>query len=62
MRVAEADILIVPGWSDSGPEHWQTRWQAKLSTARRVTQRDFEKPIRAEWEETIAQRFCTRPV
>ena len=55
MRAADADILIVPGWSDSGPEHWQTRWQAKLSTARRVTQRDFEKPIRAEWEETIAQ-------
>ena len=55
MRVADADILVVSGWSDSGPEHWQSRWQAKLSTARRVTQRDFEKPIRAEWEEKIAR-------
>ena len=55
MRVADAEILIVPGWSDSGPEHWQSRWQAKLSTARRVTQRDFETPIRIEWEETIAR-------
>ena len=55
MRVADADILVVSGWSNSGPEHWQSRWQAKLSTARRVTQRDFEKPIRAEWEEKIAR-------
>ncbi len=55
MRVADAEILVVSGWSDSGPEHWQSRWQAKLSTARRVTQRDFEKPIRAEWEEKIAR-------
>jgi predicted alpha/beta hydrolase family esterase len=53
MRVADAEILVVSGWSDSGPEHWQSRWQAKLSTARRVTQRDFEKPMRAEWEEKI---------
>jgi predicted alpha/beta hydrolase family esterase len=55
MRVADAEILVVSGWSDSGPEHWQSRWQAKLSTARRVTQRDFEKPMRAEWEEKIAR-------
>ncbi|MGD9657686.1 MAG: RBBP9/YdeN family alpha/beta hydrolase [Methylocystis sp.] len=64
MRAADADILIVPGWSNSGPDHWQSRWQAKLSTARRVAQRDFEKPIRAEWEETIAREVLAsaRPV
>lgn len=55
MRAADAEILVVSGWSDSGPEHWQSRWQAKLSTARRVVQRDFEQPIRAEWEEKIAR-------
>ncbi len=55
MRAADADILIVPGWSDSGPDHWQSRWQGKLSTARRVVQRDFEKPIRAEWEGTFSR-------
>ncbi len=57
MRVADAEILVVSGWSDSGPQHWQSRWQAKLSTARRVTQRDFAKPIRAEWEEKIAREI-----
>lgn len=64
MRAAEADILIVPGLSGSGPEHWQSRWQAKLSTARRVVQRDFENPKRIEWEETIAREVMAsaRPV
>jgi hypothetical protein len=32
-RVREADILIVPGYTNSGPDHWP-RWQSKLSTAR----------------------------
>jgi len=37
MRVADADILIIPGLNDSGPDHWQTRWRIKLSTARRAS-------------------------
>jgi predicted alpha/beta hydrolase family esterase len=36
MKVKDADILIVPGGAGCGPGHWQSRWQAKLSTARRV--------------------------
>jgi len=55
MRVADAEILIVPGLSGSGPEHWQSRWQGKLSTARRVNQRDSENANRAEWEEIVAR-------
>lgn len=63
MRAAEADILIIPGYLNSGPEHWQSRWEKKLSTARRVIQRDWEKPTRAEWEETIVREVlaATRP-
>lgn len=63
MRAAEADILILPGYLNSGPEHWQSRWEKKLSTARRVTQRDWEHPERDEWVETIARhvRAARRP-
>lgn len=63
MRAAEAEILIIPGYLNSGPEHWQSRWEKKLSTARRVEQRDWEKPTRAEWAETIAReiRAATKP-
>ncbi|MBM3553641.1 MAG: serine hydrolase family protein [Alphaproteobacteria bacterium] len=64
MRAADTEILMVPGLYDSAPEHWQSRWQAKLSTARRVTQRDFGNPKRAAWEETIAREVLAsaRPV
>jgi uncharacterized protein len=63
MRVAEADILILPGYLDSEPEHWQSRWAQKLSTARRVVQRDWAHPKRHEWVETIGRAIdeATRP-
>ena len=49
MKTSDAEILIVPGWGNSGPDHWQTRWQRKLSTARRVEQADWETPLRDDW-------------
>ena len=64
MRTAEADILIIPGWSSSGPDHWQTRWEKSLKTARRVDQVDWFNPTRAVWVDAInaAISKCTRPV
>jgi len=55
VKASEADILIVPGYKNSGPDHWQSRWQAKLSTARRVEQDSWEKPVRDEWVRRIAE-------
>lgn len=64
MRTADCDIVVVPGYTDSGPDHWQTRWQRKLSTARRVEQDDWVRPVREAWMarlvETVAR--CQRPV
>jgi predicted alpha/beta hydrolase family esterase len=54
MKVKDADILIVPGYTNSGPEHWQSRWQAKLSTARRVEQAEWSKPVREDWTAAMA--------
>lgn len=64
MKTADLDILIVPGWSGSGPDHWQTRWQEKLSTARRVEQDDWHTPQRDDWTARIAQMVhaAGRPV
>lgn len=64
MRAAEADILLVPGLGDSGPEHWQSRWATKLSTASRVTQRDWAHPVCVEWTDTVIRAVgaCARPV
>jgi predicted alpha/beta hydrolase family esterase len=64
MRTADADLLIVPGLGGSGPDHWQTRWEQKLSTARRVERRDWERPERDEWVVAIvaAIEASNRPV
>ncbi|MEQ8479174.1 MAG: alpha/beta hydrolase [Hoeflea sp.] len=64
MKVAQADILIVPGYTNSGPDHWQSRWQQKLSTARRVEQDAWSKPVREDWTSRFADSVneSDRPV
>ncbi|MCO4055103.1 MAG: alpha/beta hydrolase [Bosea sp.] len=64
MRTSDVDILIIPGWGGSGPEHWQTRWEGKLSTARRIIQPDWNKPDRQIWAANIvaAVQAASRPV
>lgn len=54
MKASEADILIVPGYTNSGPDHWQSRWEEKLSTARRVEQAEWSKPVREDWVQAVA--------
>lgn len=39
MKISEADILIIPGLHGSDSDHWQSRWEAKFSTGRRVEQK-----------------------
>ncbi len=64
MKTSEADILIVPGWSSSGPDHWQTRWERNLKTARRVEQEDWVRPDRDAWVARIVEAAAqsVRPV
>ncbi|MCU4180546.1 RBBP9/YdeN family alpha/beta hydrolase [Bosea sp. BH3] len=64
MKSSDTDILIIPGWGGSGPDHWQSRWEARLTTARRVEQPDWYKPSRHVWADRIiaAIRGATRPV
>lgn len=46
--VMPARVLIVPGWQDSGPDHWQTHWQQQLG-AERVWQHDWVTPRCDDW-------------
>jgi uncharacterized protein len=64
MRTSDCDILIVPGYENSGPDHWQSRWQQRLSTARRVEQDNWEQPERDAWVSRLvsAVEGCRRPV
>lgn len=64
MKVRDTDIIFVPGYTNSGPDHWQSRWQRKLSTARRVEQAEWSKPERGAWTAALADAVnaATRPV
>jgi predicted alpha/beta hydrolase family esterase len=42
-------FLIVPGYSNSGPRHWQTLFEQKLHNARRVQMPDWDHPERDAW-------------
>jgi predicted alpha/beta hydrolase family esterase len=41
-------VLLLPGWLDSGPGHWQTRWEARHGF-QRVQQDDWTWPRRGDW-------------
>jgi uncharacterized protein len=41
-------ILLLPGWLDSGPGHWQTRWESVHGDLR-VVQSDWLWPKRGDW-------------
>ena len=55
MKTSDVDILIVPGWSSSGPDHWQSRWQRHFDTAHRIEQDDWVTPKRKDWTNRILQ-------
>jgi len=41
-------VLLLPGWLDSGPGHWQTLWEAQHGDTR-VQQADWQWPRRGDW-------------
>jgi predicted alpha/beta hydrolase family esterase len=49
MQAADlSPVLILPGLYDSGPQHWQSLWLARRPGFRRVEQRNWETPRRAD--------------
>ena len=64
MRTFDADILIVPGYSGADADHWLSRWQRRLKTARRVEQQNWLRPERAAWTEALSAAIgqAGRPV
>ncbi len=44
----EPRVLLLPGWLNSDPAHWQSRWEA-LHGDQRVEQADWQWPRRGDW-------------
>lgn len=46
-------VLNVPGLGNSGPGHWQTRWEQKFPWVRRVELGGWDDPDRATWVQRL---------
>lgn len=53
-------VLLLPGWQNSGPAHWQTRWEL-LHGDTRVEQDDWLWPKRGDWLAQLEQAVLADP-
>jgi prephenate dehydrogenase len=60
-RDVAATVLVLPGWQNSGPRHWQTLWEQQNPIFLRVQQRDWEYPHREWWLERITAEVKQSP-
>ncbi|NML43255.1 alpha/beta hydrolase [Ramlibacter sp. G-1-2-2] len=60
----DAVPLIVPGWRNSGPGHWQSLWAQRIPGTLRVQQDDWVHPTRDAWVSSITRSVleADRPV
>lgn len=43
------EIITLPGLWNSGPQHWQTHWERKYPTIKRIEHSDWNHPQRDAW-------------
>lgn len=53
------NYLIVPGYGNSGPEHWQTYFENSGEHFSRIVQQDWETPTCSDWVETIDEKVMS---
>jgi uncharacterized protein len=53
-------VLHLPGWQNSGPSHWQSRWEA-LHGHVRVEQTDWLHPLRGDWMVQLEEAVLVAP-
>jgi len=54
-----SNVLILPGWENSGPLHWQSLWEAQHGYVR-VEQHDWRHPLRGDWITRLEEVLLTR--
>ena len=64
MKIADADVLILPGLGGAQAGDWQTRWAERIKNAAIVEQADWHEPDLDDWADTICQavELAERPV
>ena len=64
MKTSQADILIVPGYKGANEDHWQSRWENNISSAKRVDMGDWHKPVFEDWKANLVKAVeeTTKPI
>lgn len=64
MRKENDTLLIVPGYADSSPSHWQGVWLKLFSNAVKVVQKDWINVDQAEWVQALdsAIQLALQPI
>lgn len=63
MRAADVELLMIPGFGGADADHWQTRWQARIRTARTIEQDDWQSLDLDAWAGRVvaAVQAATKP-
>jgi predicted alpha/beta hydrolase family esterase len=48
-------LLLLPGWQNSGPGHWQSLWESEMPDAVRAEMPNWDLPHRASWVEALEE-------
>jgi predicted alpha/beta hydrolase family esterase len=54
-----SNVLLLPGWENSGAGHWQTLWEQRHGYVR-VEQHDWLRPLRGDWLARLEEAILTR--
>lgn len=61
LMVSSPTVIIVPGWRNSGPGHWQSLWADRLPNVRRVEQDDWITPLKRAWVDRLSDLIARAP-
>ena|SRR5579863_1003553 len=57
---SNADVLILPGWNSSGPDHGQTIWEKEHPEFSRVIQKDWINVNLQDWLAVLDEAIALR--
>ena len=60
LKMPQSTVLLLPGWQNSGPDHWQSRWES-LYGYTRVEQHDWVRPLRGDWISRLEDVILSQP-
>jgi len=58
--IQASDVLLLPGWQNSGTGHWQTLWEQQHGFVR-VEQHDWMRPLRGDWNARLEEVLLAQP-